>query len=138
MKIEVVHTNNRDDPRAIGEMIPQANGTQKFDTDYNDRIYAQAVLIIVNGKRAAILRYVVGRHGTVTSHGTYVWDAYRKMGLGKMLWREAMKFTGSHVARLHCVSDRGWTLAKALERSMPNIHWEIVQDGRRRLRNLAA
>lgn len=138
MKIEVVHTNTEQDDRSIGEMLPQSNGTQKFDPQWNDGIYAEAVLILVDGKRAAILRYVVTRDGAVSSHGTYVWPKYRRMGLGKRLWREAMEFNVSHVAIVHCVSDRGLTLARALERDLPHVHFEIYQDGRRRLRNLAA
>jgi GNAT superfamily N-acetyltransferase len=140
MRVTVVHTNTNDD-RAVGEMIRQSNRTLKFDPKWNDGIFAEAVLLFVDGNRAAILRYNFRpkwNGGTLNSHGTYVWPAYRQLGLGTRLWREALRVTGANVARVHCVSDRGWTLALALKRSMPNIRWEIHQVAIRRLRNLAA
>lgn len=137
-KIRLKHTTTND-PVAKGEMGRNMDGSiLKFMTDVDDGIFRYAVVAMEGDRRAGILRYRVDRpsKGKLRSCGTYVWPAYRKLGLAKRMWRSVLRRISPKMVDVVCVSDKGHTLIQSLQREYPTIKWDVVESGGRKLRQL--
>jgi len=71
---------------------------------------------------------------TLYSEGTFVRPAWRKKGVATILWRKALSGVGYVVVLV--ASDKGYTLVESLAEQFPRVHFEVVQDGERYLRDI--
>lgn len=75
---------------------------------------------------------------TLKARGTWVHPAYRRDGLGTILWDTAIAWERPGAVAVHVVTDKGRTLSEALRRRHPLLDWSITEGGRRKLRSLKA
>ena len=75
-------------------------------------------------------------HKRLRDAGTLVRPMYRRMGIGKALWRACLSDENPTEIELSMVSDLGATLTKALQRDYPKYNWRTFDHGNRPLRDL--
>ena len=75
-------------------------------------------------------------HKLLRDMGTLVKPAYRRMGVGKSLWRTCLSFEKPTEIEVCMVSDLGKTLTRTLERDYPRYNWRVFDHGARALRDL--
>jgi len=88
------------------------------------------------GHVAGIWKFDKPYHKSICSCGTWVARKYRKRGLAKKLWEVGIQHIKPTRLKVYVASDRGHTLACSMRELFPDIKWNIVDQGGRKLRNL--
>lgn len=73
---------------------------------------------------------------TLRSYCTFVSESVRGQGLGTQLWVLALELERPRKVVVTTVSDRGFTMMKALEERFPRIAWDLADGGLRKPRDM--